>query len=32
MVSGFMVAVLAVVILLVLWAVVLYGSQYFGPK
>jgi hypothetical protein len=32
MLEGIMVAVVALVVLGVLWAVVLYGSTFFGPK
>jgi hypothetical protein len=32
MVEGVMVLVLAVAILAAIWAVVLYGSSFFGPK
>lgn len=32
MVTGPMVVVLAAVTLAVLWGIVLYGSQYFGPR
>jgi hypothetical protein len=32
MLNGMMVLVVAVVVLAALWAIVLYGSSYFGPK
>ena len=32
MINGIMVLVLAIVVLAILWAIVLYGSTYFGPK
>jgi hypothetical protein len=32
MVEGMMVLVIAVGILAAIWAVVLYGSSFFGPK
>jgi len=32
MVNGMMVLVLAVGVLAVMWAIVLYGSTFFGPK
>ena len=32
MINGIMVLVLAIVVLAVLWAIVLYGSTFFGPR
>jgi hypothetical protein len=32
MINGIMVLVLAIVVLAILWAIVLYGSTYFGPR
>jgi hypothetical protein len=32
MIDGVMVPVLAVCVLAALWAIVLYGSQFFGPR
>jgi hypothetical protein len=32
MVNGIMVLVLAIAVLAILWAIVLYGSTYFGPR
>ena len=32
MISGPMVLVLAFVFLVAIWAIVIYGSTYFGPK
>jgi len=32
MVTGYMVLVLAFVCLAAIWAIVLYGSSFFGPK
>jgi ABC-type transporter Mla subunit MlaD len=32
MISGIMVLVLAIAVLAVLWAIVLYGSTFFGPR
>jgi hypothetical protein len=32
MINGMMVLVLAVGVLALVWAVVLYGSTFFGPK
>ena len=32
MINGIMVLVLAIVVLAIMWAIVLYGSSYFGPR
>lgn len=32
MINGIMVLVLAIVVLAIAWAIVIYGSTYFGPR
>jgi ABC-type transporter Mla subunit MlaD len=32
MINGIMVLVLAIVVLAIVWAIVIYGSTYFGPR
>ena len=32
MFNGIMVLVLAIVVLAIVWAIVIYGSTYFGPR